>query len=1125
MPPLLVCRSVKPHPPQSKGELLRTWGIPLLSALLIGGLAGWVFERPPPEVDQRTGITPSSVVVSLSRPGGVQGAVMAGLPTPLDVEVISSAPVAEIELRAGATIIDRIVLDVPLTAFTATLTWAPDDGLHVLTAQVFTTDGRSGYSNPLTLFATDLFDGLYALVEKTTDEGDTLSSIAAEFDVEIEQVQAANQGLDPDQPIPGGTAVKVPVVLTGAPEGMPPDSPFPPEIQAILDELSQPGTEPRELPDSVVAADQPSVDVEVSVRGCVATLEFDTAGMSGDVGVLRLHPPSANRVPVELEIDGSRARATHPLGAGVYDYLVELTTGGRRHLVGSARAIIDEPCGGSWTGPGKIVDGVLFLDDDTIQAAYVYLSTGSNRWGRAPAADQTAVPRGSHDGFDLNGHLPFVGDGPLEVEVWGWGPDGLYLVGNLEFQPTPGVDTSEALGAGRVSLLWIENAGGAQDALREPEVLVESGLVTDHATTLSFRWNSGIKPVTHIVWQVFPDSPPSDPSKIAPGGILVHGTSEDTADVSGAPGSVFTVDLAALMAPWYQTADIYIPNTAELTTGTTSPHSPVLQNLNIATHDEAAVAAGGVTGSASYVLWGGASSSQVGPIETPQVPGHDATARAAGGETTNVYGLGSIKVSPPKPTSLYVRALAFSGDQYLGVASNYVNILLEEIPVIEDLKPAQGSYELEIDLKPLVAADLSLEHCVQVVSWDSDAIIANAKDPEWNKEWSKWAWYWDKVGIQTPICAGCYVIDGNVGFNIGSQNCSWNNKCPALGLQPFCSLVEGAIALYDAVVQVFDYVKGVVVDVVVAISGCKQIGGVFSSDKKGVASACNGIATIAVNVVLMYFGIPPNLPSSEELVEIAKGDIKQWLVTMAEEFGIPCDELSNLDEFVDMKGLTCDGMADYIVEHTIDEALALFSKSAQASLNIPAGVKLIPATAGRLSPATVEVTVRTTEDTPSHLTMCPATLQLWSNWTPKIATPFDLRPYGAQGFFAHFEPPAPYIGGGTSYSLVPWAKYLASPYQPVTFMLPQPGSAQPGTEATTTVNLAVPNEYDWTTLWRARPSNMATSGYQWTSSEINRIHLIGHPWANVSAWVSSSCAGFAGDDSIILPHGLGSWAQ
>src|SRR5690606_29131144 len=253
-----------------------------------------------------------------------------------------------------------------------------------------------------------------------------------------------------------------------------------------------------------------------------------------------------------------------------------------------------------------------FLDEETIHAAYVYLSTGSNRWGRAPAEDQSAVPRGSHDGFDLNGHLPFLGDGPLEVEVWGWGPNVLDRVGNLEFHPTPGVDTSEALGGGRVSLWWIENAGGREPgAITEPEIVVTSGLVLNHATTLSFRWNSGIKPVTHVVWQVFADAPPPDSVKIAPPGVLVQGTSENTPDSFGTPGSVFTLDLGALMAPWYQTAEVYIPDTVELMTGTTSPHSPILENLNISTHDEAAVAAGGVTGSNGYELWGGAFASQV----------------------------------------------------------------------------------------------------------------------------------------------------------------------------------------------------------------------------------------------------------------------------------------------------------------------------------------------------------------------------------------------------------------------------------------------------------------------------------------------------------------------------------
>ncbi len=1106
------------------GQRLRTWLIPALATLLVGGLLGWVVERPAASVETRTSLGIAGVVVSLSRPGGVEGAVMAGFPTPLDVEVISAAPVTEIELRAGATVIDRVILDEPLSAFTATLRWAPDEGLHVLTAQVFTTDGRSGYSNPLNLFATDIADGLYALVEATAEDGDTLDSIATAFQVEVGHLEATNEGMARDQPIPAGTTVQVPIVFADLPAGTATGSPFPSEVQALLDEAGPEPTETPPLPDSVVASDQPSMDVEVSVAGCVATVEFDTDGLEGDVGLVRIHQPSPNRIPVDLEMDGSMAKASHPLGAGVYDYLVELTTGGSRRLVGSARAFIEEPCGGTWTGPGKIVDGVLFLDDETIQAAYVYLSTGEDRWGRAPGTDQTAVPRGNRGGFDLNGHLPYLGDGTLDVEVWGWGLEGLQLVGNLEFQPAPGVDTSDALGGGRVTLWWIENANGrSEDNLDISEGLVTSGLVTDHATTLSFRWASGIKPVTHVVWQVFPDAPPSDPSKIAPAGVLVQGTSEN--ETPGVPGAVFTVDLAALMAPWYQTAEVYTPSAAEVTTGTTSPHSPVLQNLNITTHDEAAEAAGGVAGPANYLLWGGSSANQVPSLDIPLSPDYDAIAQAAGGKSINVEGLGTIKVSPPKPTSLFVRAIAFSGDQYLGVASNYVNILLEEVLVIEDLTPQQGSYELEIEVEPLFAADLSKEYCVDIVGWDSEAILANYDDPAWQNAWARWAWYFEKMGQDSPICAGCFVFDGNQGFKIGHQECSWEDSCPT-GLGPFCDFVDMAIAIYDWGVNAFNDVKGWVVDVVVAISGCKHVGGVFSSDKEGVAKVCDGIAAVAVNVALMYLGIPPSFPSSEELIATAKGDVEQWLVSMAEQYGVPCDELSTLDEFVDLKGYTCEEMANYIVEQSIEAIASSFTSQAQAGLNFPAGYVVAPSAAGRLSPATVEVTVRTTENSPAHLTMCPANLQLWTSWKPKIAPPFSPQPPGQAGFWANFKAPSAGPAGSLVYSLVPWGNYTGTPFQPVTFMLPQPDSARAGNEATVTVNLGVANEYTTAMLWSGRPHSAYISGFEWRASDINRAHLIGHTGASVHAWVSSSCAGFAGDDSIVLPHGFWSlWDQ
>ncbi|MEI2650946.1 MAG: hypothetical protein V9G12_02000 [Microthrixaceae bacterium] len=184
----------------------------------------------------------------------------------------------------------------------------------------------------------------------------------------------------------------------------------------------------------------------------------------------------------------------------------------------------------------------------------------------------------------------------------------------------------------------------------------------------------------------------------------------------------------------------------------------------------------------------------------------------------------------------------------------------------------------------------------------------------------------------------------NVG--IAGGKCSSGSSCPPI-VDIGCQLVGTAIKVWDFAVYTFGELKGWVVDTLATFSGCTTLGGA-AIDQDKADTLCKLAATIVVDAALIYLGIPPNLPSSKQVIQSTKGDLAATLVELAKSQGVPCDELAEADAVIDTDGLTCQEIAAKIVDKAFDDLYEQFRQAgSSAGFGFPPGMKVMPAPAGQ----------------------------------------------------------------------------------------------------------------------------------------------------------------------------------
>ena len=674
---------------------------------------------------------------------------------------------------------------------------------------------------------------------------------------------------------------------------------------------------------------RPAVPVNVpiaEIAGCRVAIEVPFTNAT-DAVLVRAAVGASGFEPVETSPRSGAGKISFdeiPLAPGPQLFAIEATTGAIRTSSAPMLVSGSDGCGGTWDGDLRIEHGALLGVPDDISQVFLFVGTGG-AWRRVPSEDQTTLRRAG-GGFDVRGTLPDLADAStVEIEVWGWREGALVDLGRSRFIPDDGFDPTLALGRGRgSSLALITSPDGVV-----PEVLSIDEWLSD-AGVQRFRWSSSIPGTTHAVWQILTFAAPPGTSPMT-SGVVAQG------QLAGSNGT-FELDIQAIIdGP---------PQTPELTS--TMP---------------------------AYASIAGPAAETVGRTKEALPPGD---AQQAGGASPLSAQQTTDLLFPPLD-DIHIRVIPMVGEHWPGTATTNVVIHLGD-PSFNDLTknldldglgdpidPDATPYELTATILPPTPPNPGYVNCWQFVKWD----VAQRNLNFFKADQYQW---WDDflaaIGPSTPICPGpCYFDSIKFG---GGKPC----KSGGVYIPGLSELGTFAVQLWDALVAGLSAIKGWVVDAIVQVSGCTA----FASK-----AFCDGVATLAVNAVLAAYGIPPSLPDSEQLKQIAKGELKELVLESAQDLGIPCAELGTASNAIGADEISCDTLIDAAldeVERTVGE---FFAESARASAGIPfpPGAIVQPAQQGQTGPAIVTMTLTPTTGAPTVGGMeCTAQITMLSSWSP-----------------------------------------------------------------------------------------------------------------------------------------------
>ncbi len=724
----------------------------------------------------------------------------------------------------------------------------------------------------------------------------------------------------------------------------PPDEPFPAGTDVAIPIVGHLGERPpRDGRSADAPGSIPSPRVELADDGCHVSIL--PAEHGGEMQLVSALPDGDVFSPVAKLAPGADSFTAIPLGPGTQLFAVESVDDGIRSTTQPVPVTASEDCGGTWSGALRLVHGELLSVPDDIDRAYLYLSTGG-AWTRVPAGGQEAIPR--RDGrFAMSPAMPDLGTAThVEIEGWGWRGADLVPLGRSTFEPAPGFAPSLIVGQGRRSTL----------AIAPPEAGHANGTGTEQWTpdpgTEHFEWHSAIPGTTHGLWQVFSVRPPVGSSPLV-SGVLLEG------EVNGS-GGTFPIPLASLFS----------------------------QPLRVDQVTSLVTAYGAIAGGGGKEL----------VAELPQQP----PPPGGSGKAATLAALvasSNLDLLLPPIDDLFIRVVPMVGDHWAGVSTNSVVIHTRAEPlevnpavykaIADSMSDATAHpYTLEATLQPPMAPNPGYANCWTFVKWREDL-----KDPAYAQQYAYWDSLLEDVGYGTALCPGvCYPwydqdgisgIKGSVKTIFGGGGCS-----SGLGLGAAIEeLWSGAVELWDTVVAAFNAVKGFIIDVVATLSGCDAIAGAVA-DEDDAAAFCETMAAVAVNAALIYFGIPPSLPNSEELLAIAKGELSALLVEAANSLGIPCDEIGQLADAADKEEYTCETAASDIVDEVEKQLSALFTEAAAASAGIsfPPGAIVKPAPEGQTTPPAITAVLTPTSAAPLvGGKECTALLAVSAAWAPQVS--------------------------------------------------------------------------------------------------------------------------------------------
>jgi LysM repeat protein len=428
----------------------RRMAVAMVGLVLVGVLVGGAFAltRIPPLQAQLAQVAyPSVVTVSMPLNGSV---VPLNVFTTITATGYGMRPIAALELWVDGTLVETTAAppESALTQFDAYWTWTPtEEGDHTLQVRAIDADQGSALSDLVSVSASHAAD---ATVDFSVNPGDSVEDVALNFGVGADDILAANPGLEPGVPLPGGP-IQVPLPPSGEPSG----GGVPPQ---------PPGGAPAPAPDGApsglvfwVAANlggifgdsDPLVAPSLvgAVEGCSVRLSItDHADNELGYQVYRSDPIHG----------GYSLIATLGSGGGDAEYVDEGVYGELNYYVAAFNAgwfassnpvaleVSDPDClTAAWSGFG-LANGQI-TPDVPVELLYCYLSVDDGPWTRLPAAAETFLtPAGGvfEVGTAFETLVPTSsGLGQtMTLECWGWNGGSLVPLGRAStvFGGVPG---------------------------------------------------------------------------------------------------------------------------------------------------------------------------------------------------------------------------------------------------------------------------------------------------------------------------------------------------------------------------------------------------------------------------------------------------------------------------------------------------------------------------------------------------------------------------------------------------------------------------------------------------------------------------------------------------------------
>jgi hypothetical protein len=169
----------------------------------------------------------------------------------------------------------------------------------------------------------------------------------------------------------------------------------------------------------------------------------------------------------------------------------------------------------------------------------------------------------------------------------------------------------------------------------------------------------------------------------------------------------------------------------------------------------------------------------------------------------------------------------------------------------------------------------------------------------------------------------------------------------------FESFVEFVSDVWDAISDGFNWIKQQVVLAIVALSQCDAV----ASD-----AVCKGLASAAVDALLISAGIPPNIPNFATAVDALKGDLADVIVK--EAYGVVPGMEAACTAGDALEVADCEALVKAAIDKAVGYVEQIRSDAAtkNAGVFVPPGVTVVPHPKGQWQPPELVVTAWRTAD-------------------------------------------------------------------------------------------------------------------------------------------------------------------